>query len=255
MGMRVALTARREGRLAELASEIRSRGGHAEIYPTDLRRPEMIPELFDKIKQRQGAVRLLVNNAGLGHNASLLDGGTEEWREMLEVNVLALCACIEKPPVTCDRMAIGDKSPMFRRCLHTGCLMEVAYTQQARLRALPHRRPAPRTSRSGLSYSRVRGRPGFVRTEFAQYHKSEAAADATASRYEVLEPDDVKMQSVHPGATSAGTTSRLTHRHRQGNKPSRPLTDEYDRPSGESNALMLPYRSEAHFPELSMEVL
>ena len=193
MGMRVALTARREGRLAELASEIRSRGGHAEIYPTDLRRPEMIPELFDKIKQRQGAVRLLVNNAGLGHNASLLDGGTEEWREMLEVNVLALCACTREAT---------------RHMRQDGDWGQVIHVSSMSAHRVPHgsgvysaSKFAVRSLTEGLRLelheagSRIRVcavSPGFVRTEFAaQYHKSEAAADATYSRYEVLEPDDV----------------------------------------------------------------
>ena len=44
-------------------------------------------------RERFGGVDVLVNNAGLGHRAPLLDADTELWREMLEVNVLALCIC------------------------------------------------------------------------------------------------------------------------------------------------------------------
>jgi NAD(P)-dependent dehydrogenase (short-subunit alcohol dehydrogenase family) len=38
-------------------------------------------------------VHVLVNNAGVGFDASLLSGSTDEWDTMLTVNVLALSVC------------------------------------------------------------------------------------------------------------------------------------------------------------------
>jgi NADP-dependent 3-hydroxy acid dehydrogenase YdfG len=49
--------------------------------------------LFGAIREKFGGVDVLVNNAGLGHDAPLTSGATDEWREMLELNVLALCIC------------------------------------------------------------------------------------------------------------------------------------------------------------------
>ncbi len=90
-GMRVVLVARRAEALHALAAELPE--GHTMVVPTDLRDPDSIGALFDRVRGHWGGVDVLVNNAGLGHMAPLLDGDTEQWREMLDVNVLALCIC------------------------------------------------------------------------------------------------------------------------------------------------------------------
>jgi len=41
---------------------------------------------FKKASDVFGGVEVCVNNAGLAHNAPLLSGSTEEWRDMLEVS-------------------------------------------------------------------------------------------------------------------------------------------------------------------------
>ena len=61
----------------------------------DLRDPSAIHQMFDEVHKNSGALDALVNNAGLGHDASLLKGNVEDWREILEVNVLALSLCTQ----------------------------------------------------------------------------------------------------------------------------------------------------------------
>ena len=56
-------------------------------------RDESELQMFAAIEQRWGGVDIVVNNADLGHNASLLDGDTAQWKEMFDVNVIALCVC------------------------------------------------------------------------------------------------------------------------------------------------------------------
>ena len=51
----------------------------------DLRKVNDIEAMFRQIQSAFGAVDVCINNAGLAHNAPLLSGDNEEWREILEV--------------------------------------------------------------------------------------------------------------------------------------------------------------------------
>lgn len=48
-------------------------------------RKEEIKSIFATITSLYGGADVCINNAGLAHNAPLLTGATEEWRDMLEV--------------------------------------------------------------------------------------------------------------------------------------------------------------------------
>lgn len=100
-GMKVAVTGRRADRLEAMVAD---REGLA--IPCDLRDAAAIEAMFDSVRERWGGVDVLVNSAGLGRDAPLMSGSTEHWREMLEVNVLALCACTRE--AVRDMRARGD---------------------------------------------------------------------------------------------------------------------------------------------------
>ena len=77
---------------AELAGAGADRGKLVAVK-CDVRNEEDIKATFEVAKTIFGGVDVCVSNAGLGHNAPLLSGSTEDWREMLEVNVLGLSIC------------------------------------------------------------------------------------------------------------------------------------------------------------------
>lgn len=56
----------------------------------DLRDRSQVQDLVDGAVRETGRLDVMVNNAGLSHPASIVEGDPEEWREMLEVNVLSL---------------------------------------------------------------------------------------------------------------------------------------------------------------------
>ena len=91
-------SARRESRLDELTALVTQKSPKANVlfkYGVDLRDVQATVRFMSAVEARAAesgqAVTLLVNNAGVGRSANLMDGATELWREMLEVNVLALC--------------------------------------------------------------------------------------------------------------------------------------------------------------------
>ncbi|MGH7894654.1 MAG: SDR family oxidoreductase [Candidatus Binatia bacterium] len=93
-GMRVLLGARRAERLRAVCDEIRAGGGVADHVVTDMRDEGQVTALVDAAVGRFGRVDTLVNNAGTGVVRLVEDGRVEEWRSILETNVLGtLVAC------------------------------------------------------------------------------------------------------------------------------------------------------------------
>lgn len=190
-GLKVAACARRIDRLHALQSEL----GEAEFMPleVDLRDEGAITAMFGEIRKSWGGVDVLVNNAGLGHHAPLMSGSTDDWREMLDVNVLALCICTRE--AVSDMRARGDDGQVIHissMAAHrvpdgSGVYAATKHAVKALTEAL---RRELHEAKSGIRVAALS--PGFVETEFAEiYTKSKSAAEATYGRYPVLQPADL----------------------------------------------------------------
>lgn len=95
-GASVALLARREDRLEELASRIRGTGGVALEVPADVRDEVAVSAAFRDSVAAFGRLDALVNSAGMGEDSPLLSGDLDCWRRMLDVNLLGTAiACRE----------------------------------------------------------------------------------------------------------------------------------------------------------------
>ena len=188
-GLRVAFCARRVAPLQALADEL---GDRAWALPCDLRDEAAIGSMFEQIRGRWGGVDILVNNAGLGHHAPLSDGATELWREMLEVNVLALCICTREALQDMARADRGHVVHVSSMAGHrvpggSGVYSATKYAVRSLTEGL---RAELRGRGSALRVSAIS--PGYVETGFAaQYSKSEERAAETYARFPCLQPDDV----------------------------------------------------------------
>lgn len=83
-GARLALVARSEGPLKELADRL---GGTA--HPTDLGDREQLVGLIDRIEGDAGPIDVLVNNAGVDLAGSFLDNASDDIEFLFRVNLLA----------------------------------------------------------------------------------------------------------------------------------------------------------------------
>jgi NADP-dependent 3-hydroxy acid dehydrogenase YdfG len=190
-GLRVAACARRKERLEELATAARA-GDRLLALPVDLREEAQILALFAEIRRRWGGVQVLVNNAGLGHLAPLSSGRTEHWREMLEVNVLALCICTREALRDMEAAGQGHVVHISSMAAHrvpqgSGVYAATKFAVRALTEGL---RQELRARGSRVRVSAIS--PGFVETEFAAvYHDSEERARETYGRFKVLEAGDV----------------------------------------------------------------
>jgi clavulanate-9-aldehyde reductase len=92
-GAAVALAARRSDRIEELASRIEKDGGRAIAVPTDITKETEARAFVEQANEQLGRVDVLVNNAGLMLLGPVYGADVEEWRRMVEVNMLGLLYC------------------------------------------------------------------------------------------------------------------------------------------------------------------
>src|SRR3972149_3566251 len=94
-GVPVALAARREDRLRELAAEIEAAGGEALVVPTDVSRRTDVERLVQAALERFGRLDIMVNNAGYGHYAAVEEVDEAEARRLFDVNFFGTLSGIQ----------------------------------------------------------------------------------------------------------------------------------------------------------------
>jgi NADP-dependent 3-hydroxy acid dehydrogenase YdfG len=92
-GAAVAVGARRKERLDELVKRIESEGGRALTFELDVTDESQARGFVEGANQQLGGLDILVNNAGLMLLGPVDDADTEDWRRMIDVNVLGLLYC------------------------------------------------------------------------------------------------------------------------------------------------------------------
>ena len=92
-GYQVIGVARRVDKIKRLNDQLNGSEPRIEARCVDICREADVESLFAHIRDEYGALDVLVNNAGLGRDASLLAGETDAWRHMFELNVIALSVC------------------------------------------------------------------------------------------------------------------------------------------------------------------
>jgi clavulanate-9-aldehyde reducatase len=94
-GAVVALGARRKDRLDELAQQIGAAGGSAHPFEVDLSDEAAARGFIGSAAQEMGGLDILINNAGLMLLGPVEGADSEDWRRMVEVNVLGLLYCTQ----------------------------------------------------------------------------------------------------------------------------------------------------------------
>jgi NADP-dependent 3-hydroxy acid dehydrogenase YdfG len=89
-GAMVAIAARRQDRLDTLAKRIADSGGQALPITADVSDEAQVREMVAKTQAAYGRVDILVNNAGVMLLGPIAEADTEDWRRMVNLNVLGL---------------------------------------------------------------------------------------------------------------------------------------------------------------------
>ncbi len=86
-GANVVLTARRQGRLDELARSVRDAGGQAVTVAGDARDEETARRCVDAALDSYGKIDILINNAGVGNYKNIVETSADDYDEMMDSNV------------------------------------------------------------------------------------------------------------------------------------------------------------------------
>lgn len=82
--------ARRSELIEERAKTLSGKKGKLHAFKADVSKEEDILKLFEWTTKNIGLVHILVNNAGISKTSNLTEGKTEDWKAVLDINVLAL---------------------------------------------------------------------------------------------------------------------------------------------------------------------
>jgi len=86
-GARVVLCARSEGKLEDLKKKIQNDGGSAMVAKMDVTNKNDWEKTVQKAKETYGSLHVIVNNAGLMPLSYVDKLKTDEWEQMVDVNL------------------------------------------------------------------------------------------------------------------------------------------------------------------------
>ena len=88
-GARLALAARSEDKLRQLAESLGPGGADVAVLPADITRDEDRRRLLEQVQARLGGLDVLINNAGVASWAHFADSTEDILRRIMEVNFFA----------------------------------------------------------------------------------------------------------------------------------------------------------------------
>jgi 3-oxoacyl-[acyl-carrier protein] reductase len=89
-GVNIGLVARTEVDLKVVASEIEALGVQAVYATADVSSLEQVEQAVEQLTEKLGAVDILINNAGIGKFGSFLEMDPEEWKNVIDVNLMGV---------------------------------------------------------------------------------------------------------------------------------------------------------------------
>lgn len=89
-GARIALVSRDAAKLEEVAGEIRTAGGQAEVFQADVTQEDQVLALERQVSASFGHVHILINNAGINIRKNLTDFTLQEWSSVMDTNLTSV---------------------------------------------------------------------------------------------------------------------------------------------------------------------
>ncbi|MDO8612860.1 MAG: SDR family NAD(P)-dependent oxidoreductase, partial [Dehalococcoidia bacterium] len=94
-GSNVVLASRNREALEALAQELAGLPGRRLVVATDVSDRDAVFAMVERAVEEFGSIEVLVNNAGLGLNATVAEGSVQNIRRVFEVNFFGAVNCIQ----------------------------------------------------------------------------------------------------------------------------------------------------------------
>jgi len=94
-GATVALAARNQEKLAQVAQEIAAKGGQAAAFRMDVSNEDEVKSAVKAAIERFGKIDILVNNAGMTRDTLLLRMKRSDWDSVLQTNLSGAFFCTQ----------------------------------------------------------------------------------------------------------------------------------------------------------------
>jgi 3-oxoacyl-[acyl-carrier protein] reductase len=95
-GATLALAARGQEKLNELAGQIAASGGQAAAFPLDVNEEEQIRSTFKAVLTQFGKIDILVNNAGITRDQLVMRMKRADWDSVLNTNLTSAYLCTQQ---------------------------------------------------------------------------------------------------------------------------------------------------------------
>jgi len=95
-GVRVALAARNQSQIEELAGEIRAQGREALAVPMDLSSAESVKDAITRTSKEFGRIEILVNNAGITKDNLAIRMKKDDWDSVIATNLTGAFLAIQQ---------------------------------------------------------------------------------------------------------------------------------------------------------------
>jgi 3-oxoacyl-[acyl-carrier protein] reductase len=94
-GARIAIWDINEKLAKETLAELRHEGAEAEFFPVNTTDPEAVKAAAAAVHARFGQIDILINNAGITRDATLLKMEAEQWQQVIDVNLSGVFYCTQ----------------------------------------------------------------------------------------------------------------------------------------------------------------
>jgi 3-oxoacyl-[acyl-carrier protein] reductase len=92
-GVRLALLERNAEALERVAADLRARGAEVEAMVCDVTQAASVRAAVQRAASRFGAIDVLINNAGVGHSATVEGMSVEQWDDTFAANARGVFLC------------------------------------------------------------------------------------------------------------------------------------------------------------------
>ncbi|MCL4287987.1 MAG: SDR family NAD(P)-dependent oxidoreductase [Thermoleophilia bacterium] len=192
-GAAVALAARRQDRIADLAGRVEDGGGRALAVTTDVSDEEQANAFVARAGDELGRLDILVNNAGVMLLGPVAGAATEQWRRMVDVNLLGLLYSTHAALPIMGAAGSGDIVNVSSVAGRTASLGSGVYNMTKWGVVGFSEALRQECSRAGVRVTAIE--PGWVDTELQGHneHPTVVAGMEKAMRHidKVLEPGDI----------------------------------------------------------------